>query len=376
MNRAGAWTIMEPKVTIITACYNSERHIEQTILSVLNQTYENIEYIIVDGASSDSTMEIVNRYRDQIDVVISERDSGIYDAFNKGIRVSTGDFIYFLNSDDYLFSDAVIEQVVKALVESGPDTMAVYGDILIMNEDTGVFRFFGKKADNELLKEGKMPPHPGMFVKRELFIQHQGFDVNLSIASDLDFVIKVFKEHAEQAVKIDQTIAVFRTGGASTQLLNQKKVRHETITVLKRHYGESRLSELKQEEYNHLFYKKWLELCLIKKCPASRSLLKLNIRKVAVFGSLETAAYVCEDLKMSQIETLSFLDNDRRMHGHVLRGVTVNAPEWLKHNYLKIDAIILAFGGDYEDAVRMQIAEILPGIEIRCISWRELIAWT
>ena len=99
---------MKPRITIITVCYNSEKYIEQAILSVINQTYDNLEYIIVDGGSQDSTMSIVNRYRDKISVIISEKDNGISDAFNKGIRRATGDIIGIVNSDDMLYNLSLI----------------------------------------------------------------------------------------------------------------------------------------------------------------------------------------------------------------------------------------------------------------------------
>ena len=115
---------MKPRITIITVCYNSEKYIEQAILSVINQTYDNLEYIIVDGGSQDSTMSIVNRYRDKISVIISEKDNGISDAFNKGIRRATGDIIGIVNSDDMLYNNNVIEK----LAEYYEDDIDVYSE--------------------------------------------------------------------------------------------------------------------------------------------------------------------------------------------------------------------------------------------------------
>ena len=125
---------MKPRITIITVCYNSEKYIEQAILSVINQTYDNLEYIIVDGGSQDSTMSIVNRYRDKISVIISEKDNGISDAFNKGIRRATGDIIGIVNSDDMLYNNNVIEK----LAEYYEDDIDVYrGKEIVKNIDSG-----------------------------------------------------------------------------------------------------------------------------------------------------------------------------------------------------------------------------------------------
>ena len=125
---------MKPRITIITVCYNSEKYIEQAILSVINQTYDNLEYIIVDGGSQDSTMSIVNRYRDKISVIISEKDNGISDAFNKGIRRATGDIIGIVNSDDMLYNNNVIEK----LAEYYEDDIDVYrGKEIVKNFDSG-----------------------------------------------------------------------------------------------------------------------------------------------------------------------------------------------------------------------------------------------
>jgi len=363
-----------PKISIITACFNSERHIEQTIKSVLSQTYAHLEYIIVDGGSSDGTMDIVRRYAGQIDTVVSEPDHGIYDAFNKGIKRSTGDIIYFLNSDDYLYNECVLERVANAFA-SQSETMVVYGDILKWNEDIGVFHLTGRNADLDLLWKGKMPPHPGMFMQKCLFEKYGYFSLDYSIASDFDFVIKVFKDYLPQAMRINEIIAVFRTGGASTQLLKMRKVRDESVGIIETHFGTSGLKTYTQEEYNSFFVTKWLEINLYKNHPAALALTVRGVANVAVFGSLETAAYVYRDLQKSGIHVHAFIDNDPKRQGYELEGIVINHPSWLQDYRYKIDAVVLALGGDYEAQVKKQIDELTLEHPVQTISWREMIAW-
>ncbi len=364
---------MSLKISIITASYNSEKHLEQTVCSVLEQTYSNIEYIIVDGASSDGTTDIIREYQRHIDHVISESDKGIYDAFNKGVRMATGDVIYFLNSDDYLCNDTVIEKVASAFVSS--ETMVVYGDIVKWNEETGVFHHVSRPAELALLQQGKMPPHPGMFMRKCLIEQYGYFNLDYTIASDFDLVIKVFKDHLAQAVRIDERIAVFRTGGASTQLLKMRQVRDESVAIIESHFGTSDLKRYSQEEFNSFFNTKWLEIMLYKGHPASVTLIRKGIRDVAIFGSLETASYAHQDMQKSGIHVHVFMDNDLKRSGHQLNGVPISSPSWLSDNRSKIDAIIMAFGGNYEEEVKKQIKDLTVDHPVEIISWREMIAW-
>ncbi|MCF5518200.1 glycosyltransferase family 2 protein, partial [Pseudomonas sp. PA-3-6E] len=150
------------KISIVTVSYNSATTIRDTIESVLSQDYENIEYIIVDGASKDSTMEIVNEYADKISKVVSEPDKGIYDAMNKGISLATGDVIGILNSDDFYESNQAISSVVEKF-SAAPESQVVFGDIVFVNADDldTVTRFYGAEHFRAWkLRFGWMPPHP------------------------------------------------------------------------------------------------------------------------------------------------------------------------------------------------------------------------
>jgi len=170
------------KVSIITITYNSAETVEDTIQSVLSQDYSNVEYIIIDGASRDDTMAIVNRYRDKIATIISESDKGIYDAMNKGVSVATGDIVGILNSDDFYADSNVITDVVASMKQTNSD--ACYADLVYVDkEDTSrVVRSWksGEYTPGFFLR-GWMPPHPTFFLKRSMY-QKYGHKHGISLS--------------------------------------------------------------------------------------------------------------------------------------------------------------------------------------------------
>ena len=157
------------KISIITVCYNSAATLEKTILSVANQTYSNIEYIIVDGNSKDETVDIIKKQEDKITKWISEPDKGLYDAMNKGISMATGDIIGILNSDDTFFSNEILADIAKFHLNNSID--ASVGNIIQHKEDGKIVRVYSSKYWNpQKLIIGFMPPHPSIFFKREFNI--------------------------------------------------------------------------------------------------------------------------------------------------------------------------------------------------------------
>ncbi len=163
---------MNPKVSIITVCYNSAKTIEDTIQSVVNQTYDNIEYIIIDGLSTDNTLEIVNKYKDKITKIISEKDNGLYDAINKGIGLATGEIIANLNSDDFYIDNNVIADVVVKIEEEKSDTLYAnlyYVDALDTNKV--VRNWVSGQYKKGMFFKGWMPPHPTFFVRKKVYDQ-------------------------------------------------------------------------------------------------------------------------------------------------------------------------------------------------------------
>jgi glycosyltransferase len=206
------------KISIITAVYNNKETIRDAIESVLNQTYKNVEYIIIDGVSDDGTVEIIQSYGDKISKFISEKDKGIYDGLNKGISLATGGFIAFLHSDDLYASSRVVEGIMKVL-ESDGSLDGVYGDLIYTpkNDTSKVLRYWKSKDFNVfLLKLGWMPAHPTLFLKRDVYEKFGGFDLDFKIAGDYDFMLRVLS--AGIKVKyIPEILYKMRVGGESNK---------------------------------------------------------------------------------------------------------------------------------------------------------------
>ena len=202
------------KISVITACFNSENTIRSAIESVLSQDYENIEYIVVDGASTDGTLRIVNDYSERISRIISEPDKGIYDALNKGIEAATGDLVGFLHSDD-LFAD---DSTLRTVAESAEGQDAVYGDLnYVSAHDTShiVRRWKSKDFTPDLLKQGWMPPHPSLYLRRDIYRDQGGFDRSFRIASDYESVLRYFSQPDFKARYIPKVLVTMRLGGVS-----------------------------------------------------------------------------------------------------------------------------------------------------------------
>ncbi len=175
------------KISIITATYNSERTISDTLSSLEKQTYLDVEYIIVDGASKDNTLTVISQNSTRVTKIISESDQGIYDALNKGIDLATGDIIGFLHSDDLLAYPGALSDIVETFEKQQCD--AVYGDLqyVAKNDLNKVIRCWKSGFFNhEKMKYGWMPPHPTFYMKRDLYIRFGGFDLSYKISADYD----------------------------------------------------------------------------------------------------------------------------------------------------------------------------------------------
>jgi glycosyltransferase involved in cell wall biosynthesis len=204
------------KVSIITITFNSSQTIEDTIQSVLSQDYHDVEYIIVDGASKDGTLEIIERYRSSISTIISEPDKGIYDAMNKGVSLATGDVIGILNSDDFYADAAVISDIVRSMQQFKSD--ACYADLVYVdrNDTTRVIRSWksGEYRHGHFLR-GWMPPHPTFFVKRSLYLKHGVYSLALRSAADYELMLRFIHKHGVSLSYLPRVITKMRTGGQS-----------------------------------------------------------------------------------------------------------------------------------------------------------------
>lgn len=209
------------KVSIITATYNSAETLADTLRSLEAQTYSNIEYIIIDGASKDSTLDVIKEYSTKVTRIISEPDKGIYDALNKGIAIATGDIVGFLHSDDLLaYPDAVADIVAQF---KSTHCQAVYGDLeYVSKTDTSkVIRLWksGNYAKRKL-QLGWMPPHPTFYMKRDLYGKYGSFDLNFRIAADYDSLLRYLWCNDVSLSYIPKVMTKMRVGGASNRSLS------------------------------------------------------------------------------------------------------------------------------------------------------------
>ncbi|OBU31410.1 glycosyltransferase family 2 protein [Photobacterium phosphoreum] len=202
------------KVSIITVCYNSGKTIKDTFDSIRNQTYKNIEYIVIDGGSTDNTKEIANQYKDIITKFISGPDKGLYDAMNKGIALASGDIVGTLNSDDILFNDTVIENIVNTIGNAdGIYADVGFYDIELKNKTR---HYSSKNFTKDRFSRGFMPAHPSLYVRKKIYDQAGLYSLNYKIASDFDMLIRIFNIPGTTYKYIPKEFVKMRVGGVST----------------------------------------------------------------------------------------------------------------------------------------------------------------
>jgi len=202
-------------ISIITVCFNSASTIEGTIISVAKQKYPVKEHIIVDGASTDGTMDVVRRYTDKLRVV-SEPDRGIYDAMNKGITMATGEIVGILNADDFYAHDTVLDQVASVFSDATVD--ACYADLVYVDQKntSQVTRYWESKPfQRGLFEKGWMPAHPTFFVRRKIYEQFGSFDLNFPRQADFELTMRFLEVHSIKAVYVPDIWVNMRTGGVS-----------------------------------------------------------------------------------------------------------------------------------------------------------------
>ena len=225
-----------PKFSIITVTYNAEKVLEDTIQSVIFQTYRNVEYIIVDGTSKDHTLEIVNKYHNRINKVISEPDKGLYDAMNKGIQLATGDYLCFLNAGDKFHDSETLQKIVHTLKgQELPDV--IYGETAIVDEEGHFLHMRRLSAPAHLnwksFKQGMLVCHQAFFANRELAINHL-YDLQYRFSADFDWCIHIMKK-AKCLHNTRLTLIDYLNEGMTTK--NHKASLKERFCIMAKHYG-------------------------------------------------------------------------------------------------------------------------------------------
>lgn len=358
-----------PKISIITATLNSEKYLEDTIESVYSQTYQNIEHIIVDGKSEDRTIGIINKNLKKISKFTTERDKGIYDAFNKGVKSSSGNIIYFLNSDDALFDNNIISDVANMFKES--DISYLYGNVLVSDVKKKYKYVRGREFMLEDFKSGDMPPHQGFFARRELFEKYDYFDLNYMLAADFDFEIKCFMDDTNSGIYYNRIIAEFKCGGASNNHKTTHSIKAESRSIIKKYFT---CSTTHNDFDSNPLFRVWVEKLLLEKINITSSLRRIGVERIVIFGTMKTALCLQEDLKNEGIALICFLDNNQNMQGVEIDGIEVHSPNWLVNNSNNIDAVLISIDGARDIEAREQISTILGerGI-VNVYSWKDLL---
>lgn len=222
---------MSAKISIITIVFNNVTDIGHTIQSVVKQTYQNVEYIIIDGASTDGTLAIIKKYSEHIHTFVSEKDAGIYDAMNKGLAKATGDYVLFLNSGDELFD----ENTLAHIFSSNEQADIYYGETKLIDENRNIIGDRRHKAPEQFhwksFRYGMSICHQAIYVKRALT---EPYDRQYQLSADVDWVIRMAKK-ADKIVNVKAYVARYLVGGMSQQRHKQSLI--ERYEIFKKHYG-------------------------------------------------------------------------------------------------------------------------------------------
>lgn len=226
---------LTPKFSVITVCYNAQATLEDTIQSVIAQTYHHVEYIIVDGASKDRTLSIINRYRDRITTVVSEPDKGLYDAMNKGLRLATGDYVCFLNAGDSFHEDDTLQQMVHTLRELTELPDVLYGETALVDAEGHFVRMRRLQTPEHLtwhsFRQGMLVCHQAFFAKRTLA---EPYDLRYRFSADFDWCIRIMKK-SKVLHNTHLTLIDYLEEGMTTR--NHKASLHERFRIMAKHYG-------------------------------------------------------------------------------------------------------------------------------------------
>ena len=234
------------KVSIITIAYNSAKTIAKTLQSVLDQKVKNIEHIIIDGKSSDNTLEICKKFS-HISKIISEKDKGVYDAFNKGLKFATGEIIGFLNSDDTFYNEESLQDIINAF---DSNTDCIYGNLEYINSNGVVVRKWKSKVFKAgAFKKAWMPAHPTFYCRKKIYDKLGWYKSSYKIAGDFELMLRFLEKHGINSKFIDKNLVIMLTGGISNRGINSK------LSILKEEFKAFKENKIKFNRVNYLINK-------------------------------------------------------------------------------------------------------------------------
>lgn len=355
------------KISIITVCLNSEQTIEQTIRSVVEQDDCDYEYIIIDGESTDRTLETIRKYEENISMVISEPDNGLYDAMNKGIALATGDIIGIINSDDW-YEPKILKEVRKYFLET--DAEVIYGNLNIVYPN-GELRVL-IPTDIEKIRYGMEIPHPTVFIKRDVYERLGTFELKYKIAADYDFILRLYTGGVKFGYQ-NRIFANFRFGGVSNK--QAEKCMEETLEISQKYLICAPLD--RRGYFKNIIlnsYKAFHFTRLLNNYPQIfLDLLsqKLGVRfdeDIVIFGAGKWGTEVYNIFLQKGIHPLFFVDNDLDKWGKTNDGIKILEPEVLK----SFKGVLLVMVKDASKDILLQI-EALCNPAIYSVIWEDII---
>lgn len=335
------------KISIITVCFNSEKTIEQTIKSILNQSYgmENIEYIIIDGKSTDRTVEIVNKYRDKIAYFVSEQDNGIYDAMNKGISAATGEIIGLLNSDDW-YEPKALEYVTRCFEEQ--DTDIVYGEVKMVGEDGTIYDV--KKVDPLTCAWFMMPIwHPAMFVKKTVYQENGMFDTKFKISADYEYVLRCYSNGVKFRY-LDENLTYFRFTGVSN--VKHLKAAKETNEITLRYIDKApdRCKVLEENDYR-IKAAIFKEKCISNPKMLMETVPQIRKEKLVIWGTGILGKMIVKMLIGLEMKIDYLVDSDSKKEGEIFCGIEIKKIQELRGSNAFVVIAIRRKNADIENAL-------------------------
>lgn len=332
------------KFSVITVVKNAHNVIEKTILSVINQHGVDVEYIIVDGASTDGTLDIINKYKDNISCCISEEDSGIYDAMNKGVSKAHGDIVCFMNAGDW-YEDEVFQMVERVMKDSD----IVYGRVnCITDGQRNGFVGISEYTDQETLRLYNLYCHQGLFIKKTLFDKYGFFDTNYKIYADYEWNLRVFSQGIKFNV-IPQIVANFLDGGIST--VRTWNSVNEMISIKKKYANDDY-----KDEINRMCHISKLEFKFEYMLNNLKKSLKNLIDKDGqyyVWGTGKYGGWCCEYMAINNIHPIGFIDSS--MSHDEFEGFSVYHPDQIFSSSLIENKTIIIATIKYEDEIKEKI---------------------
>lgn len=350
------------KVSIITVVYNGAKTIEQTIKSVLAQTYKNIEYIIIDGGSNDGTQQIVDKFRDSIACFVSEADDGIFDAMNKGIRKATGDIIGIINSDDW-YADNAVENVVRCLIQK--DVEVVYGKSVNVYSDG--MQKMGIMEPLETIWYKMIIPHPTVFIKRSVYERFGTFCQQYRLGADYELLLRFYSQHVKFGY-VDEIISYFRIGGRSMQGLDSLLEEHKSIALKYLNLCPEKevVSEKLEKTYKWLFFSAWIRKGKLLPEILNRYFEIMPLH-MGVFGTGIWGDRCYGLLKNSKMEIEFFVDNNSSKWNQTFHGIKIISPAELKNGKFNV---LIAVEENWIE-IKQQL-ERLGNKNLNCVSLKEL----